>query len=82
MKKIIIITLLAVSFLAGYYLGRTPNSPDICAWIQKTYEQANRAGDKLSLLDGTAKRIATSRQPEEVYVNIGGKTYRVGDQSQ
>lgn len=47
MKRLLIIILVTAGFLAGYWCGRLPGSPDIFAWAKRTYPQVAEAGQKL-----------------------------------
>jgi len=49
MRKLFLGLVLSVTFLAGYYLGRCPDSPDIIGL----------ARDKYQTLAHTGKRLAT-----------------------
>lgn len=35
-------------FVGGYYLGRTPNSPDLFAYAQGLYQAASRSSDEIA----------------------------------
>lgn len=40
MRKLILLILLAASFLGGYYLGRRPGSPDVIRWCRQACRQS------------------------------------------
>lgn len=40
MTKLILLILLAASFLGGYYLGRKPGSPDVIGWCRQTCQRS------------------------------------------
>jgi len=44
MKSLLILTVLAATFLLGYDLGRSPDSPDVVGWLKVTSSKAYVAG--------------------------------------
>ena len=44
MKTLILLALLAAAFLAGYYFGQQPDSPDVFGWAQTTWQRLTDAG--------------------------------------
>ena len=44
MRKLIILILLAVTFLGGYRTGQYPNSPDVLGYANKAWRAAYSAG--------------------------------------
>ena len=46
-KRLILLVLLAATFLGGYYLGHRPGSPDIFAHAQDAYGEAGEVGGQL-----------------------------------
>ena len=59
----VVLLLLLLAFLGGYYLGHMDNSPDLFRWLGQT--RAERTNfDK--------------HQPKPMAVEVGGKTYVVG----
>lgn len=80
MIRWILITLLAGSFLSGYYLGHQPGSPDIFAWASNWSKEAHQSGNRVAT---TVDRIrngfnVTSEPSGEIVVEVGGKFYRIG----
>jgi hypothetical protein len=43
MRRLLRLILLLGVFLAGYYAGRQPNSPDIFAWGRGVYDRVDQA---------------------------------------
>ena len=78
MRKLIIITLLILAFLWGYYLGLKPEAPDIFAWAGKNYDQAADVGKKLSaFVNGKEVNALDTVGTQEGTININGKTYLI-----
>jgi len=44
MKNLLILTVLAATFLFGYHLGRSPDSPDVVGWLRATSSKAYIVG--------------------------------------
>ena len=44
MKNILILIVLTATFLFGYNLGRSPDSPDIVGWLRSTSSKAYDVG--------------------------------------
>lgn len=77
-KRLFIMMLLSGAFLGGYYFGHQPDSPDIFAWAQDTYGQANDAGNKLSaIINGEPGNVLETVGGEDVAVEVDGKVYYV-----
>ena len=83
MKKLLLLILLTGAFLGGYHLGRQPNSPDIFAWAQKTYNQAVDAGHQLSAaVNDDSGSMLQAVAAEEIEVTADGKRYVIGRRQQ
>ena len=81
MRKIITLTLLAVAFLGGYYLGHQPESPDIFTWAEETYAQLSKPDNQVVAGVQTQVGALQGDQPSEaeaIVVEVGGKLYTVG----
>lgn len=80
MIKWILMTLLVGVFLAGYYVGHLPGSPDLFAWTGGWYKHARGAGEKISsAADQIKDEFGVSSEPSgEMIVKVGGKLYRIG----
>lgn len=44
-KNVFLVLVLAAVFLAGYHLGRRPDSPDIIGWLQGRFSELLAAAD-------------------------------------
>lgn len=44
MKSLLTLAVLAATFLFGYNLGRSPNSPDVVGWLKTTSSKAYVVG--------------------------------------
>ena len=79
MKKLLLLILLTGAFLGGYYLGRQPNSPDIFAWAQNTYNQAVDVGHQLSAaVKDDPGSMFQAVAAEKIEVTADGKRYVIG----
>lgn len=48
MRRLFLGLILSVTFLAGYYLGRCPDSPDIIGLARQKYHSLARTGKQLA----------------------------------
>lgn len=80
MRKYIVMAMLTGTFLWGYHLGRTPESPDIFAWASTGYQQAGYASQKVADVFDEAKDILgiDSHQYSQIPAKVGGKLAMVG----
>ena len=79
MKKLFVLILLAAAFLAGYYYGHQPNSPDIFGKAQAYYRQASDAGQQLmAVVNGEPENVLSQVSPEKMTVTVDGKKYHLG----
>jgi len=79
-KKLIVTLMLAVAFLAGYYLGQRPGSPDIFSWGTQKVTEITDVGQKVgsAVAQGT-NTTARTTMPQTMAVQIGNKTYVIGE---
>ena len=68
MKTLIVIILLAATFLGGYQIGRQEGSPDIMAEARWAWDQMVELKDSLASLAGTIRGIG-DKQDEAVCWN-------------
>jgi len=83
MIRTLAVLLLIVAFLAGYYVGRLPGSPDVFAWARETYQKASEYGSKgANVIDETRNCMRPVAGTDGgTIVEIGGKLYRIGENS-
>ena len=44
MKTLLTLTILTATFLFGYHLGKSPDSPDVIGWLRETSSKAYGIG--------------------------------------
>lgn len=82
MKLAILVILLTAMFLGGYYVGRLPGAPDVFGMAQNAYAQSEQAREFIdTLVRSQPTASATPLQAQPVVVEVGGKQYRIGEQS-
>lgn len=66
MKKILLLVILAATFLVGYELGRSPDSPDIIGWLKAKTGQAYVVGrDAVAAVSEKTKSMAGSEESSQ-----------------
>ena len=61
MKNLLILAVLAATFLLGYDLGRSPDSPDVVGWLKTTSREAYIVGkDVVAAVSEKSKSIMAS----------------------
>ena len=66
MKRALVMLVLGATFLTGYYMGRSPESPDIIAWVHHKGRVLVDASKSIAATVGrTASEFAQTVRPEE-----------------
>jgi hypothetical protein len=61
MKSLLILAVLAATFLFGYDLGRSPDSPDLIGWLRVKSQEAYVVGkDVVAAVSEKSKSIMAS----------------------
>jgi hypothetical protein len=88
MKKLIVLILMAATFLGGYHLGRQPNSPDVIGQLQAAWDQAVKLGGEVAAMVDGKKSTLTGNDisaavpvPESMTVTVDGKAYQISSRT-
>lgn len=66
MKRALALLVLGAMFLTGYYMGRSPESPDIIGWVQHNGRVLVDASKSISATVGRkTSEFAQTVRPEE-----------------
>ncbi|MDP6546165.1 MAG: hypothetical protein QGH60_19475 [Phycisphaerae bacterium] len=66
MKSLLILTVLAATFLFGYHLGRSKGSPDVVGWLQRTSSKAYVIGkDVVATVSEKSKSMMDSENSSQ-----------------
>ncbi|MBC8372921.1 MAG: hypothetical protein H8E53_04950 [Planctomycetes bacterium] len=66
MKTLLTLTILAATFLFGYDLGRSPDSPDVVGWLKATSSKAYVIGkDVVATVSEKSKSMMGSEESED-----------------
>lgn len=84
MKRAFVLLLLVAAFLAGYQLGRRPDSPDVFAYVRKSPDWVAEVAETIKRqppLSGETPDAALQQdaEPGRIAVRIGDKVYYVGN---
>jgi len=76
MRRLVILILLAGTFLLGYQVGRMPGTSDLPSWMKEAWGRVSAALAQPNAPPGAATQPASP--PDEMTVSINGRTYRIG----
>jgi len=80
MNRLIGLLLAVGAFLGGYHLGRMPGSPDVYAWVRSVCRHAPGVAKTSSVAQAPkAQAIDAKARPQPVTIQVGGKTYVIGE---
>ena len=66
MKSLLILIVLGATFLFGYDLGRSPDSPDVVGWLRTASSKAYVVGkDVFAAVSEKSKSMMGSEESEE-----------------